>query len=238
MNLGALIAVTAFRVRFSGTRTRAGLGTTPQKQRGVALLAFCEVTLPRTPALPPLPEFASGAFPSALITTTRNGGQRGARRRRFPKFSGPPASPSSPLQTRLGAAPGTCSSRDLGHKHQRRGAKICSEPGKLCGAAALRAAGKGLPVSCPGWGQRLSPVVSQLSLAARHEFPTPRTAMSPLSRLSARGEHGRFCNDFDEKACFNSPPSPRRNVKFPPVFRISSRALQRRDFCRLISPQK
>lgn len=114
----------------------------------MALLAFFEVTLQRTPTLPPPPEFATGTFPSALITTIWNGGRWGARRRCFPKFSGPPGIPSSPLKTWLGAAPRTCSSRDLGHKHQPRGAKIRSKRGKLCGAAALRAAGKGFP--CAG----------------------------------------------------------------------------------------
>lgn len=141
--LGALIAVIAFRGRFSGTRTRAGLGTTPQNQRGVVLLAFFEVTLQRTPPLPPPPEFATGTFPSALITTIWNGGRRGAGRRCFPKFSGPPGIPSSPLKTWLGAAPRTCSSRNLGHKHQPRGAKICSKRGKLCGVPRSGQRGRG-----------------------------------------------------------------------------------------------
>lgn len=38
--LGALISPIAFRGRFLGTRSRTGLGITPRKQRGVALLAF------------------------------------------------------------------------------------------------------------------------------------------------------------------------------------------------------
>lgn len=162
----------------------------PRKNKGgVALLAFFGVTLQRTP--PPPPEFATGTFPSVQITTTWNGARRGAGWRRFPKFWGPSGSASSPLKTRSEAAPPTCSWRDLGHKHQPHEAKVRSKAGKLRGAAALRAAGKGLPVcrgGCarPGWGQRLFSAGSELSFAARREFPTPPTAMSPLSRISAR----------------------------------------------------
>lgn len=200
--LGALIAAIAFRGRFSGTRSRADLGTTPQKRGGVALFAFFEVTLQRTPPPPPPPSLPPGTFPSAQITTTWNGARRGAGWRRFPKFRGPSGSASSPLKTRSGAAPRTCSWRDLGHKHQPHGAKMSSKAGKL-----PRAAGKGLSVcrgGCarPGWGQSLFSIVSELSFAARHEFPTPPTAMSPLFRLPARWAHGRFCNDFDEKRLF------------------------------------
>lgn len=186
--LGALIAAISFRVRFSGSRPRAGLGSTPHKQRGVALFAFFEVPPQRTAPVPPPPEFATGTFPSALITTTCSGGRRGAGWRRFPKFSGPLEAPPRPPKPGWEQPRGPVARRIWGSSINPGGQKSAPKPANLAGL--LRSGQRGrVPVAggsaCPGWGSLFS-LVSELSLAARHEFPTPATAMSPLSRLSAR----------------------------------------------------
>lgn len=86
--LGALIAAIAFRGRFSGTRSRADLGTTPQKRGGVALFAFFEVTLQRTPPPPPPPELATGHLPLCANHNDLERGTAGSRLETLPKIQG------------------------------------------------------------------------------------------------------------------------------------------------------
>lgn len=136
--LGAFIAAISFLVRFSGTRPRAGLGITPYKQRGVSLRAFFEVCLQRPPLVPPSPECGTGTFPPALITTTWSGARRGPGWRRFPKFSGPPGSSSSPLTARSGTAP-----RTWGTNINPGGQKFAPKPANSAGLLRSEQRGRG-----------------------------------------------------------------------------------------------